>query len=151
MLHWSEIRKLKNTFIYLAAWFLLSDGRQVLSLHCLTALLISRSVGFTTITSTAFLFGKTVLRMLPSSLILIGILTPTLGILGSLLWPRLQKRFGWSNLHVLITLVLMASVVPAYGCLGFLVQGIRAHFGGLTTPGEMFGLAIYFGQCIVPA
>jgi len=127
MLHWSEVRKLKNTFVYLAAWFLLSDG-------------------FTTITSTAVLFGKTVLRMPPSSLILIGIFTPTSGILGSLLWPRLQKRFGWSSLRVLITLVLMASVVPAYGCLGFLAQGSGAHFGGLTTPGEMFGLAVYFGS-----
>lgn len=27
MLRWSEIKKLKNTFIYLAAWFLLSDGK----------------------------------------------------------------------------------------------------------------------------
>lgn len=26
MLYWREIKKLKNTFIYLAAWFLLSDG-----------------------------------------------------------------------------------------------------------------------------
>ena len=27
MLRWGEIKKLKNTFIYLAAWFLLSDGK----------------------------------------------------------------------------------------------------------------------------
>lgn len=127
MLLWREVRKLQNTFIYLAAWFLLSDG-------------------FTTITATAVLFGKTVLHMPPSSLILVGIFTPLSGILGSLLWPHAQKRFGWSNLRVLVTLVLMASAVPAYGCLGFLIQGTGAHFGGLTTPGEMFGLAVYFGS-----
>jgi UMF1 family MFS transporter len=127
MLHWREVRKLKNTFKYLAAWFLLSDT-------------------FTTITSTAVLFGKTVLRMPPSSLILVVIFTSSSGILGSLLWPRLQKRFDWSNLRVLITLVLMASAVPAYGCSGFLVQGSGARFGGLTTPGEIFGLAVYFGS-----
>ncbi|KAF8742548.1 hypothetical protein AX14_003582 [Amanita brunnescens Koide BX004] len=127
MLLWSEIKKLKNTFIYLAAWFLLSDG-------------------FTTITSTAVLFGKTVLHMPPSSLILMGIFTPASGLLGSLLWPILQKRFSWSNLRVLITLVLMISVVPAYGCLGFLVKGSTFRFGGLTTPGEMYGLALYFGS-----
>jgi UMF1 family MFS transporter len=86
MLHWSEVRKLKNTFIYLSAWFLLSDGRQFLSLRCLTALLIGRSVGFTTITSTAILFRKTVHCMPPSSLILIGIFTPTSGILGEEIW-----------------------------------------------------------------
>ncbi|PPR01736.1 hypothetical protein CVT26_013183 [Gymnopilus dilepis] len=126
MLRWREIKKLRNTFKYLAAWFLLSDG-------------------FTTITSTAILFGKTTLHMSPSALILIGILTPTSGILGSLLWPILQRRFGWSNLKVLVILVIMASLIPAYGCLGFLVQG-RVKFGGLTTPGEMFALAVYFGS-----
>jgi hypothetical protein len=26
MLRWAEIKKLRNTFKYLAAWFLLSDG-----------------------------------------------------------------------------------------------------------------------------
>ncbi|KAJ6632521.1 autophagy-related protein 22-like protein [Mycena sp. CBHHK59/15] len=128
MLHPREIKRLRNTFKYLAAWFLLSDG-------------------FTTITSTAVLFGKTTLHMQPSALILIGVLTPLSGILGSLLWPFLQRRYGWSNLRVIIMLVMLASAIPAYGCLGFLsvFQG-NLKFGGLTTPGEMFGLALYFGS-----
>ncbi|SRR6266550_4910136 len=84
--------------------------------------------------------------MPPSSLIIVGIFTPTAGILGSLMWPSLQKRFGWSNLRVLVVLVLMASVVPAYGCLGFLFKDSTFQFGGLTTPGEMYVLAVYFGQ-----
>ncbi|KAJ7086427.1 autophagy-related protein 22-like protein [Mycena belliarum] len=128
MLHPREIKRLRNTFKYLAAWFLLSDG-------------------FTTITSTAVLFGKTVLKMEPSSLILIGVLTPLSGILGSLLWPMLQRRYGWSNLKIIIILVILASIIPAYGCLGFLgvFQG-TLRFGGLTTQGEMFGLALYFGS-----
>lgn len=102
-------------------------------------------LGFTTITSTAILFGKTTLHMSPSALILVGVLTPTSGIVGSLLWPVLQRKFGWSNLNVLVILVLMASAIPVYGCLGFIIQG-RARFGGLTTQGEMFGLAVYFGK-----
>ncbi|KAJ3486095.1 hypothetical protein NLI96_g4499 [Meripilus lineatus] len=128
MLRWREIKKLRNTFQYLAAWFLLSDG-------------------FTTITSTAVLFAKTSLHMPPSSLILIGVITPTSGILGSLIWPMIQRRFGWSNIRILVTLVVMASLIPAYGCLGFLSvfqQGVR--FGGLTTPAEMYVLAVYFGS-----
>lgn len=102
--------------------------------------------GFTTITSTAVLFGKTSLNMQPSSLILIGVLTPLSGIMGSLMWPMLQRRYGWSNLKVIIILVILASVIPAYGCLGFLsvFQG-NLRFGGLTTQNEMFGLALYFG------
>ncbi|KAG5716593.1 Autophagy-related protein 22-2 [Termitomyces sp. T112] len=129
MLRWTEIKKLRNTFKYLSAWFLLSDG-------------------FTTITSTAILFGKTSLNMRPSALILVGVLTPTSGILGSLAWPYIQRRYGWSNLKVIIILVLMASVIPAYGCLGFLsiFQGKSTRFGGLTTQGEMFALAVYFGS-----
>ncbi|KAG6902708.1 hypothetical protein C0995_012848 [Termitomyces sp. Mi166 len=133
MLRWIEIKKLRNTFKYLAAWFLLSDGELG---------------SFTTITSTAILFGKTSLNMRPSALILVGVLTPTSGILGSLAWPYIQRRYGWSNLKVIIILVLMASVIPAYGCLGFLsvFQGKSTRFGGLTTQGEMFFLAVYFGS-----
>ncbi|KAF7795942.1 hypothetical protein EIP86_007109 [Pleurotus ostreatoroseus] len=128
MLRWREIKRLRYTFQYLAAWFLLSDG-------------------FTTITSTAILFAKTSLHMPASSLILIGIITPMSGILGSLIWPLIQKRAGWTNLRVLVTLVCLASLLPAYGCLGFLsiFRNGKVRFGGLTTPGEMYGLAVYFG------
>jgi MFS-type transporter involved in bile tolerance (Atg22 family) len=105
------------------------------------------AVGFSTITSTAVLFGKTTLGMQPSQLILIGAITPCSGILGSLVWPILQRRYGWTNLKVLIILVIMTSMVPLYGCLGFLPLFKHVGFGGLTTHGEMFGLAVYFGIC----
>jgi len=127
MLRWREMKRLKHTFRYLAAWFLLSDG-------------------FTTITSTAILFGKTTLNMQPSALILVGALTTTAGICGSLLWPFIQRRCRWTNHKILIMLVVLCSMVPAYGCLGFLAVLRRAKFGGLTTQGEMFGLAVYFGS-----
>jgi len=80
-----------------------------------------------------------------SSLILIGIITPTSGILGSLLWPQIQRKFSLSNLSTLVILVLLASLIPLYGCLGFLFQIFSFRFGGLTAPGEMFGLAVIFG------
>lgn len=81
-----------------------------------------------------------------SSLILIGIITPMSGILGSLVWPVIQRHAGWTNLRVLVTLVCLASLLPAYGCLGFLsvFRNGNVRFGGLTTPGEMYGLAVYF-------
>ncbi|KAH8105196.1 MFS general substrate transporter [Cristinia sonorae] len=127
MLQWREIKKLRNTFQYLAAWFLLSDG-------------------FTTIISTAVLFAKIVLHMPPSSLILVSIIAPTSGVLGSLVMPALQKRFAWTNVRVLVTLVLFASLIPVYGCVGFLpIFKDHLKFGGLTTPGEMYGLAFVFG------
>ncbi|KAF8903540.1 MFS general substrate transporter [Mucidula mucida] len=125
MLRPREIKRLRNTFKYLAAWFLLSDG-------------------FTTITSTAMLFGKTSLNMAPSALVIVGVLSPLSGILGSLVWPMLQRRLLWSNLKIVIVLVILCSLIPAYGCMGFVFQG-RTKFGGLTSQGEMFGLAVYFG------
>ena len=135
-LRWQEIRRLTHTFRFLGAWFLLSDG-------------------FTTITSTALLFGKTSLHMSASALILVGVLVNAAGIFGALAWPCIQRYFKWSNKRVLITLVILCSLIPAYGCLGFLSLfrskdedvdfNTTARFGGLTTQEEMFGLAIYFG------
>ena len=52
-------------------------------------------------------------------------------------------------LRVLVVLVVKASAIPAYGCLGFLpiFQRSSVKFGGLTTPGEMYVLAVYFVSC----
>ncbi|KAG8850085.1 Autophagy protein 22 [Serendipita sp. 411] len=127
MLRPAEMRRLRNTFWYLAAWFLLSDG-------------------FTTITSTAVLFAKTTLLLPPKSLIIVGLLTPAAGIAGSILWPRIQHGFHLSNKKVLVILILLASLVPAYGCLGFLPFFKGRAVGGLTTAGELYVLAAYFGS-----
>jgi MFS transporter, UMF1 family len=84
--------------------------------------------------------------MLPAkSLIIVGLLTPSAGIAGSLFWPRLQHTLQASNKSILVTLVLLASLVPAYGCLGFL-SFFTGRVGGLTTAGELYCLAVYFGR-----
>lgn len=134
MLRWREIKRLVHTFRFLGAWFLLSDG-------------------FTTITSTAILFGKTQLQMSAGALVIVGLLVNASGVLGALVWPRLQRRFKWENKRVLIVLVSLCSLIPLYGCLGFLPflheEGANllttTRVGGLTTPGEMYGLAVFFG------
>ena len=50
-------------------------------------------------------------------------------------------------------LIILASLVPAYGCLGFLPVFQRIGFGGLNSPNEVYGLAVYFGTAphIFPA
>lgn len=146
MLRWREVKKLRNTFKFLAAWFLLSDGVPHLYPSRITSDQFQCGLGFTTITSTAMLFAKTSLNMPATSLVIIGIITPLAGIIGSLVWPVLQRCLGWSNLRVLVTLVCLASFLPAYGCLGFLsvFREGRVRFGGLTTPAEMYALAVYF-------
>lgn len=80
-----------------------------------------------------------------SSLILIGVIVPTFGIIGSLAWPLLQRRLNLGNLKMIMILVVLASLAPAYGCLGFLPIFQRVGFGGMNNPKEMYGLAVYFG------
>ncbi|KAN0133478.1 Vacuole effluxer Atg22 like domain containing protein [Lactarius tabidus] len=124
MRRWYNIQRLRNTFRYLAAWFLLSDS-------------------FTTLTSTALLFAKTTFHMLPSSLVLVGVFTPSSGILGALVWPAVQPRLGLSSLRVLILLVSAASAIPLYGVFGLFAP--RCAKWGLHVPAEMYMLAVYFG------
>ena len=46
---------------------------------------------------------------------------------------------------MVMILVILTSLVPAYGCLGFLPFFQRIGFGGLNSPKEIYGLAVYFG------
>ncbi|KAH9812929.1 autophagy-related protein 22-like protein [Melampsora americana] len=133
MKSWNEFGKmlkardrLKHTFYYLMAWFLLSDA-------------------YSTITSTAIVFGKTALQMSSSHLILIGIITPATGILGALLAPYLQFKLDYFNgrnggLKMLKVLIGLSSLIPAYVSSG-VVFGTLA----LSREWEMFVLAGVFG------
>ena len=137
-----ETRQSFNTSLYLAAWFLLSDGASAQRRGADIA-------GFATITSTAILFGRTSLGMAPAKLVLVAILAPCAGAISSMLWPRLARRLGLrDSLQSVIVLVLVALVIPAYGLLGMLPVFRRPRpppFGGLRTEGELFVLAVYFG------
>jgi len=81
--------------------------------------------------------------MPPSSLVLVGVLTPSAGILGALVWPAVQRRLGLSSLRVLLVLVSAASVIPLYGVFGLFAP--RGAKWGLRVPAEMYVLAVYFG------
>ncbi|ORY84077.1 autophagy-related protein 22-like protein [Leucosporidium creatinivorum] len=110
-----EWRRLPSTFTFLAAWFLLSDA-------------------FSTLTSTAILFAKTTLSLPTSSLILIAALTPSAGIGGAILFPKLQhSTLPWSSLQMLLLLVVMASLVPLWG------------LAALREPWQIYLLAVVFG------
>lgn len=79
-------------------------------------------------------------------LILVGLLAPLGGIAGAILWPRLAHRFGLSNGSTLIVIVALISLVPLYGCIGFVSSVI-----GLRTVWEMWALALYFGAMPHPS
>ncbi|KAK4047976.1 Autophagy protein 22 [Microbotryomycetes sp. JL221] len=108
-------RQLPTTFVYLSAWFLLSDA-------------------FATVTSTAILFAKTTLAMPTESLILIAILTPMSGIFGAVAFPRLQSEtLHWSNLKMVMLLVACATSVPMWGIVA------------LRTRWQIYLLSVVFG------
>ena len=72
-----------------------------------------------------------------------GVLTPSVGILGALLWPILQRRFRLTSLRVLILLIIAASVILLYCVIKFFAP--RGARWGLRVPVEIFVLAVYFG------
>ncbi|CAH7689556.1 autophagy-related protein 22-like protein [Phakopsora pachyrhizi] len=127
-----EYERLKDTIRFLLAWFLLSDA-------------------FSTITSTAILFAKTNLKMKPSHLILIGIITPLTGILGSMIiGPKLLNFFNRSinfyfndkpNHHLLKIIVILSCFIPGYVSTSVLIK----KFNVLSTEIEMYILSGIFG------
>ena len=125
-----QARRLKDVMLFLAAWFLLSDG-------------------YVTITSTAILFAKTTLGIGPSGLALIGILATFGGILGAILWPRVltpHLKFLQRSPHRTILFILSLSLlIPIYGLLGFLPIFKHLGVGGLTHPNEVYVMATIFG------
>ena len=118
----SQARKLKDVMVFLAAWFLLSDG-------------------YTTITSTAILFAKTTLGIGPPGLALIGVLATSAGIIGAILWPRVltpRLKFLHNSPHKTIIFILsLTLIIPFYGLLGFLPIFKNLGFGGLVHKNEV--------------
>lgn len=84
---------------------------------------------------------------MPSSkLILVGALAPIGGIIGSLTWPLIQRKIGWTDIQMVKLFVALVSLVPLYGTLGIMDVFRDLPFGGLTTPGEMYALAFIYGK-----
>lgn len=78
--------------------------------------------------------------MSPTKVIIIGVLVQLTAVFSSIYAPRLQKRLGWSNISLLIRIVIAAQLLPLYTCLGLILP-----FGGLRTEAEMYVAAVWFG------
>ncbi|CAG8438480.1 14020_t:CDS:2 [Ambispora leptoticha] len=122
---WLTVKEAKNltmAFRFLIAWFLLSDG-------------------YTTISSASLLFAQTTLQVPPTGLIFMALITPISALLGTIIWPKLQTRWlNQTTKQTVITLVFLFSIIPMYGCLGFILP-----IGGLKSASEMYVLAVLFG------
>lgn len=118
-------RRLKDILIFLAAWFLLSDG-------------------IATVSGTAVLFAKTELDMKPAALGLINVIVMVAGVLGAFSWSYVSGLLGLRTSHTIIACIILFEIIPIYGILGFFPPVKRMGIG-LQQPWEMYPLGAVYG------
>lgn len=119
-------RRLKDVALFLAAWFLLSDG-------------------IATVSGTAILFAKTELHMQPAALGLISVIGTLSGVVGAFAWGFLSRHFNLRAQYPIIASVLLLEVIPLYGMLGFIPAIQRLGFLGLQQPWEVYPMGAIYG------
>lgn len=119
-------RHLKDLSLFLAAWFLLSDG-------------------IATVSGTAVLFAKTQLQMKPAALALINVIVTLSGVLGAFAWRPLSARLRLPPTHTIALCIALFELIPLYGLLGYVPAIRRLGLLGLQHPAEMYPLAALYG------
>jgi MFS transporter, UMF1 family len=119
-------RRLKDVVIFLAAWFLLSDG-------------------IATVSGTAILFAKTSLGMKPWALALINVISTIAGVFGAFTWSIFSRMLNLRASQTIIACICLFEIIPLYGLLGF-IPSIREYgMFGLQEPWEMYPLGAIYG------
>ncbi|KAJ5172248.1 hypothetical protein N7492_004841 [Penicillium capsulatum] len=118
-------RRLKDLLLFLAAWFLLSDG-------------------IATVSGTAVLFAKTQLDMKPAALGLINVIVMISGVLGAFSWSYVSSLLHLRPTQTIIACILLFELIPIYGILGF-APPIQRLGLGLQQPWEMYPLGAVYG------
>lgn len=101
---WTTVRtatKLRQTWVFLIAWFLLSDA-------------------IATVSGTAILFARTELQMGTIAIAMLSITATASGMAGAFAWPKISRRFGLETKHTILLCMIMMEVIPLYGLLGFI-------------------------------
>jgi UMF1 family MFS transporter len=130
---WSSVWKtaktavrLRQTGVFLIAWFLLSDA-------------------VATVSGTAILFARTELHMGTIAIALLSITATASGIAGAFAWPRISKRYGFETKSAIMACVLLMEIIPFYGLLGFLPFVQSWGVGGLQQAWEIYPLGFVHG------
>ncbi|KAF7632023.1 hypothetical protein AFLA_012867 [Aspergillus flavus NRRL3357] len=119
-------RRLKDIMLFLASWFLLSDG-------------------IATVSGTAVLFAKTQLGMQPAALGMINVVAMLAGVFGAFSWSYISRLLNLRASQTIIACIILFELVPLYGLLGFIPAIRDLGFLGLQQPWEMFPLSIVYG------
>jgi UMF1 family MFS transporter len=126
---WKTVKtaaRLRQTGIFLVAWFLLSDA-------------------VATVSGTAILFARTELHMGTIAIALLSITATASGIAGAFAWPRISKRYGFQTKSAIIACILLMEIIPFYGLLGFLPFVQSWGVGGLQQAWEIYPLGFVHG------
>jgi UMF1 family MFS transporter len=119
-------RRLKDVGLFLAAWFLLSDG-------------------IATVSGTAILFAKTELDMRPAALGLISVIGTVSGVVGAFSWSFVSRLFNLRATHTIIVCICLLEIIPLYGLLGYIPAIRNLGFLGLQNPWEVYPLGAIYG------
>ncbi|QIX00391.1 hypothetical protein AMS68_005908 [Peltaster fructicola] len=119
-------RRLRDVLLFLAAWFMISDG-------------------IATVSGTAILFAKTTLNMPSSALAMINVIVIIFGIIGAVTWSTVSRRYQLRPSQTILVCICLFELIPLYGLLGY-IPFIRS-WGviGLQQQWEMYPLGAVYG------
>lgn len=119
-------RHLKDIVLFLAAWFLLSDG-------------------IATVSGTAVLFAKTEIGMTPAQLAMINVVVTLFGITGAFTWSRVSQVLALSPNRTIVACICIFELIPLYALLGYIPAVRKLGIFGLQQPWEMYVLGGVYG------
>ncbi len=126
---WKTIKRarhLKDIVLFLAAWFLLSDG-------------------IATVSGTAVLFGKTELGMTPAQLAMINVVVTLFGITGAFTWSKVSQALDLPPNRTIVACICIFELIPLYALLGYIPAVRNLGVFGLQKPWEMYVLGGVYG------
>lgn len=126
---WQTVKaafELRQTVIFLIAWFLLSDS-------------------IATVSGTAILFARTELKMDTVQIAILSITATSSGIAGAFTWPVISRRFKLHTQQTIIGCVLLMEIIPIYGLIGYLPFIRSWGIGGLQQAWEIYPLGVVHG------
>ncbi|KAI9338171.1 autophagy-related protein 22-like protein [Obelidium mucronatum] len=97
----SKASKLRHLFFFLIGWFFYGDS-------------------FYTLSSVAILWAQSHLGFTTKDTLVLAVIVPVCGILGTYLWKRIQDYTQISSKRVLLLQNTIYSIIPLWGCLGLI-------------------------------
>ncbi|KAF2137463.1 uncharacterized protein K452DRAFT_235695 [Aplosporella prunicola CBS 121167] len=126
---WTTIKtaaQLRQTLVFLLAWFLLSDA-------------------IATVSGTAILFARTELKMDTVPIAILSITATSSGIAGAFIWPLISRRYDLPTHKTIVACIFLMQVIPIYGLMAYIPFVKKWGVGGLQQTWEIYPLGVVHG------